>query len=383
MTKISPTISHYVKQVSGRIKQSEYPLTNMDTSKLEGIQYGIPLFEGVKMSDVAFVTKRLETLNLFRGCKWGCKHCLKNALAPKKGRESILFEDLKRFVYGFKELSERLGFDVLNGNKYLNIIDDSNPIDMPIRGLRGFHSVADAMKLIYDRLKIPTLFVTSGWAERGTSEYKYSTDAVKKIVNMIKKNPDSVEEVQVSINPFLETRNYQYRMAQTLMTFLDLFKIDKARIIFRHAEDGNAGYDSKAAQELYEEIYNDLKKLTDSKLEGFPQLKPDVVTEFDKSHLIEPSGRGRRFFPFERNMKLQKELIQDSLDWGAMNGEEQREVLLNNSLKCIDIDGTVYTTKPSNAEFVASPIELTIPTDIKLNYVNKEKPNPIFSDIEV
>jgi hypothetical protein len=225
--------------------------------------------------------------------------------------------------------------------------------------------------------------VTSGWAERGTSEYKYSTDAVKKIVNMVKKNPDSVEEVQVSINPFLETRNYQYRMAQTLMTFLDLFKIDKARIIFRHAEDGNAGYDREAAQELYEEIYNDLKKLTDSKLEDFPQLKPEVVTEFDKSHLIEPSGRGRRFFPFERNMKLQKELIQDSLDWGTMNVEEQREVLLNNSLKCIDIDGTVYTTKPSNAEFVASPIELTIPTDIKLNYVNKEKPNPIFSDIEV
>ena len=383
MTKISPTISHYVKQIPGRIKFSEYPLTKMDSAKMEGIQYGIPLFEGVKMNDIAFITKRLETLNLFRGCKWGCKHCLKNALAPKKGRESILFEDLKRFVYGFKELSERLGFDVLNGNKYLNIIDDSNPIDMQIKGLRSGHSVADGMKLIYDKLGIPTLFVTSGWADKGNNEYKYALNTAKRIVNMVKKNPDSVEEVQISINPFLETRNYSFRMAEALMTFLDLFKLDKAKIIFRHAEDGNAGYDEKAAKQLYADIYNDLNKITHSKLEGVPQLKPDVVTVFDKSHLIEPSGRGRKFFPFERNMKLQKELIQDSLDWGAMSREEQREVLLNNSLKCIDIDGTVYTTKPSNAEFVATPIEITIPTDIKLNYVNKEKPNPIFSDIDV
>ena len=139
MMKISPKISTYVKELPNAVKLSKYPLTKMDSAKLEGIQYGIPLFEGVKFDDIAFITKQLETLNLFRGCKWGCKHCLKNAMAPKPGRESILFEDLKRFVYGFKQLSERLGFDVLNGNKYLNIIDDSNPIDVPIKGLSREH----------------------------------------------------------------------------------------------------------------------------------------------------------------------------------------------------------------------------------------------------
>ena len=82
-------------------------------------------------------------------------------------------------------------------------------------------------------------------------------------------------------------------------------------------------------------------------------------------------------------MKLQEELIQDSLDWGVNSKGTQRQILLNNSLKCVDIDGSIYTTKPSNATYVATPIELTIPTDIKLNYINKEKPNPIFSDIEV
>ena len=383
MMKISPEISTYVRELPNAVKLSKYPLTKMDSAKLEGIQYGIPLFEGVKFDDIAFITKQLETLNLFRGCKWGCKHCLKNAMAPKPGRESILFEDLKRFVYGFKQLSERLGFDVLNGNKYLNIIDDSNPIDVPIKGLSREHSVAEGMKLIYEKLGIPTLFVTSGWTDMRNGRYKYSIDAAKRIVNMVRKNPDSVKEVEISINPFLETRNYASRMARTLLTFLDLFKIDKASIIFRHADEEYPAYNKNAASNLYQDIYKELKRHCDFNLESIPQLKPEVVTKFDKSHLIEPSGRGRKFFPIGKNMKLQKELIQDSLEWELMSKEEQREALLNRALKCVDIDGGIYTTKPSNANFVNTPIELTIPTDIKLNYINKDKPNPIFSDIEV
>ena len=381
--KISSQISTYIDSLPTKIKLSEYPLTKLDPSKIEGIQNGIPLFDGIKIEDITFITKKLETLNLFRGCKWGCLHCTKNAMAPKEGRESILFEDLKRFVYGFKELNERLGFDVLNGNKYLNIIDDSNPIDIPIRGLSREHSVAEGMQLIYDKLGIPTLFTTTGWTDKRNGRYKYSIDAAKRIVNMVQKNPDSVKEVQISINPFLETRNYPFRMARTLMTFLDLFKIDKAKIIYKHAENNNKGFDSEAANEIYTRIYEELKQLIDSKLESFPQLRPENVTEFDKSHLIEPSGRGRKFFPFGKNMRLQKELTKDALNWEKNNKEEQREILLNNSHKCIDIDGKIYTTNLSNAEFINTPIEFKIPTNIRLNYIDTKKPNKIFSNIEV
>ena len=386
MINLSSRISTYIGSVPNKVKLSEYPLTKLDLAKIDGIQEGIPLFKGLKIEDIAFITKRLETLNLFRGCKWGCSHCLKNAVAPKKGRESILFEDLLRFVDGFKTLSERLGFNSLNGNKYINIIDDSNPIDLPIKGLSREHSVAEGMKQIYDKLNIPTLFVTSGVDTKS----KYSLNATKEIVDMVKKEPNSVEDVQISVNPFLNLKGYTDRMAKTLFEFLDLFKIDKASIIYRHGgvngvNNGvsNMGVDEVSAGKLYEEIYKKLQELSGSKLESLPQLKPEIVTEFDKSHLIEPSGRGRKFFSEERNLKLQQELIQDSLDWGVMSKEEQRETLLNRALKCVDIDGTVYTTKPSSAEYVNTPIELTIPTDIKLNYINKEKPNPIFSDIEV
>ena len=383
MVNLSAQMSTYARNLPTGVKMSEYPLTKIDLTKIDGIQRDIPLFKGVRIEDIAFITKRLETLNLFRGCKCGCSHCLKDAIAPKFGRESILFEDLKRFVSGFKKLSERMGFDVLNGNKYINIIDDSNPIDIPVRGLKKTHGVDEAMKLIYDTLRIPTLFVTSGLPTERTQNIRYANKMAANIVDMVKKNPDSVEEVQISINPFLKKEDYSFRMARTLFAFLDLFNMGKARIIYRHAQDGYKGYDAKAAKDIYTEIYNLLKLHSHSKLEGIPQLKPEVVTEFDKSHLIEPSGRGRRFFSKEQNYKLQQELIQDSLDWADMSKEEQREVLLNNSLKCVDIDGRIYTTKPSNAESVNTPIEITIPTDIKLNYINKEKPNKIFSDVEV
>ena len=390
--RIESNITTGLAKIPNKVKLSEFPLTKLDLSAIDGIQKDIPLFEGVKIEDIAFITKHLETLNLFRGCKLGCSHCLKNAMAPKHGRESILFEDLRRFTLGFKNLSERLGFDVLNGNKYLNIIDDSNPIDSQIKGLNRNHGVAEAIKLIYDRLHIPTLFVTSGWTEKRNGDYQYSQAAAKSIVNMVKKNPDSVVDVQISVNPFLRNTNsnqnsinssYVNRIARAITTFLDLFKIDKASLIYRHAQDGYDGYDANSTKQLYEAIFKKVQEMANSTLEGFPQLAPENVTKFDKSHLIEPSGRGRKFFSFEQNMKLQQELIQDSMDWGMSTKDEQRKILLNNALKCIDIDGSVYTTKPSSAEFVASPIEITIPTDIKLNYINKEKPNPIFSDIEV
>lgn len=379
-----PSITRtYLSNIPTNIKLSEYPLTKMDTKMLEGAQRGLKVFDGVKMEDIAFITKRLETLNLFRGCKCGCSHCLKNALAPKEGRETIIFEDLRNFVFGFRTLSERLGFDVLNGNKYINIVDDSNPIDMKIKGLKRPHNVVEAMKLIYEQLRIPTLFVTSGWNRPSSQSYKYAIDTAKDINKMIKDDKNSVADVQISINPFMDTKNYVDRMARTLFTFLDLFKIDKARIIYRHTKDGQKGFDAQAAKELYENIYKQLQNLSGSKLEGFPELHPDIVTKPNNTNWIEPSGRGRRFFSEERNLKLQNELIQDALDWQNMTPEEQRENLLNNALKCVDIDGSIYTTKPSSATFEATPIELTIPTKIQLNYFNKEKPNPIFSDIEV
>ena len=384
------------------IKNSAYPLTRLPLNSIEGIQKGIPLFHGVNIKDIAFVTKRFETLNLFRGCRVNCSHCLKDAKEPVKGRETVLFEDLINFLDGFKTLSERVGFNVFQGNKYVNIIDDANPSDIPIRGKYRNHSVVEAIKQIYDKINLPVIFVTSGWNKAS----KYSGQAAEDLVKQIEKNPASVESVEISINPFsgimeksraalndgksdkaLFFRNiYTDRMANTLAVFLKLFETGKARVIYRHAPDfqGNELVGENETKKLYGEIYTKLRQKTGSALDFVPELKPENLTRFDKSHLIEPSGRGRRFFPQDKNLKEQSELIDEALDWEMMSPDERQKTLLDCAVKCVDIDGSVYTTMPATrVEHISAPVELTIGTGIKLNYENKTPAGKVFSDINM
>lgn len=396
-------ISTYINKIPNSIKDSKYPLTQLNLHNLEGVQSDICLFNGEKpltMDVISFITKRFETLNLFRGCTVGCSHCLKDAKAEDS--RSILFEDLLRFLDGFKTLNERLGFNVFNGNKYLSIVDDSNPSDFPISGKDRKHSVVEAIKEIYDKLNIPVLFVTSGW-NKGSS---YAQKASEELANAIQKNPSMIESVDISINPFVGIleksreasknhnqdkanflRNvYTSRMANTLATFLNAFTSNKAHIIYRHAPsaEGNELIDENAAKQLYEEIYAKLRKMVGSKLDDIPMLKPEQLTQFDKSHLIEASGRGRRFFTAETNFLEQQQLIDEVIDWEGLSEQEKFAKLRDGALKCIDINGNVYTTMPaSKVDYISAPIELTLPTKIQLNYENKKPTTPVFSDIDL
>ena len=83
-------------------------------------------------------------------------------------------------------------------------------------------------------------------------------------------------------------------------------------------------------------------------------------------------------------MYLQSKLISETERWDSMSFEEKRQFLRDYSIKCVDINGQVYSTFPSvdvHSENV--PIELTVPADICLNYQNQQKSAPVFSDIEL
>ena len=403
MMNLISNINTYIDKIPNSIKDSKYPLTKLNLQKLEGVQSDICLFNGNKplnMEAISFITKRFETLNLFRGCTVGCSHCLKDAKV--EDNRSILFEDLERFLDGFKTLNERLGFNVFKGNKYLSIVDDSNPSDFPIMGKTSKHSVVEAIKEIYEKLNIPVLFVTSGW-NKGSS---YAQKASEELANAIQKKSSMIESVDISINPFVGIleksreasqnhnqdkadflRNvYTSRMANTLATFLNAFINNKAHIIYRHAPstEGNELVDEKAMKQLYEEIYAKLRKMVGSKLDDIPMLKPEQLTQFDKSHLIEASGCGRRFFTSKTNFLEQQKLIDEAIEWACLNEQEKLAKLRDGALKCIDINGNVYTTMPaSKVDYISAPIELTLPTKIQLNYENKKPTTPVFSDIDL
>ena len=266
---------YFKTKVPLKVFDKPFPLTRLPLHKFEGVQREIPLFDGLKkvsLKEIAFITKNLETLNLFRGCSNSCSHCSRNAQVPEKGKETILFDDLLEFVYGFQTLSERFGFNVLQGNKYLKIVDDANPSDIPIKGLDGEHNIVEALAIIYKNLEVPTLFETTGW-NKGS---KYAQKNAEKLVRMIEQNPASVEAVNVSINPFNQLmeksrealkkgeadaadfyRNaYTSKMANVLATFINLFGIDKSNIIYKHADDlkGNELVNEAATRKLYQAL---------------------------------------------------------------------------------------------------------------------------------
>lgn len=401
ISKVSHT-STYIKKIPNLVKDAPAPLTKLDLSLLEGIQKDIPLFKSNSMDEIAFITKNLDTFNFFRGCSVGCTHCLKNANIFDKNKRSILFEDIVRFADGIKELSERLGINILNGIRYLNITDDANPSDYQIKGLSREHSVTEGIKILFEELKIPMLYVTSGW----NKESKTAQASAEELAQMVIKNPESAK-IEISINPFsklmetsrdaLKNNNqdraehfrklYVSRMANTIATFSELFKLGKAEIIYRHADDyeGNELVNSKSTASLYKDIYKELASIIGSKIESIPQLNPEIITKEAPNHYIEPSGRARGYFPFDINMKVQEGLIQESLNWNQLTQDEKFNFLKDNSLKCIDINGGIYTSRPAtNTFYVNSPIELTTPTKIKLNFIKNDlKTENIFSDIEL
>lgn len=382
------------------LKNANFPLTKMNLNKLDGIQKGIPLFEGVKIEDIAFAANRFETLNLFRGCSVGCSHCLKNAKPIENG--TILFEDLMRFLDGFKTLNERLGFNVFQKSKYVSIADDANPSDFPIKGKERVHTLGEAVKAIYEKISLPPLIVTSGW-NRGS---KYAQSSSEELARIIEQKPETAAAVEISINPFSgimeKSRNalknsnqntadflrnvYTDRMANVLKVFLNLFGIGKAKIIYRHAPDykGNELVGERETRKLYEEIYAKLKNAAGSRLEHIPELKPENITHFNKSHLIESSGRGRCFFPTEYNLREQGQLIDEVLERESLTRDEKQQELFETALKCVDINGRIYATMPADkVECISSPIEITVPTKIKLNYENNKNIPPVFSDIDL
>ena len=391
-----------LKKISNSVKNEAVPLSKINIKQFEGIQNGIPLFDNVKLKDIAFVTNKLETVNFFRGCTVGCTHCLKNANSDKKNLKSVLFEDIIRFADGFKELSERFGFNVFNGVKYLSIIDDANPSDFPIKGLNSNHSVAEGMKILYEKLEIPLLYVTSGW----NKDSKFAQKSAEEVNNLIVNNQNS-GKIEVSINPFSKImedsrialknndedksnylRNiYISKMVNTLKTFLNLFKLDKAQIIYRYAPNyaGNELVNSIETEKLYRDIYRELTKEVGSDLNNIIQLNPDIVTKPNPFHFIEPTGRGRKYFPYDINMKVQNGLIEDYLQLNRLSNQELETLLEKGSLKCVDINGKIYTSKPSEHTYhINSPIELTIPTKIQLNYINKNlNVDNVFSDIDI
>ena len=359
-----------------------FPLEKLDLTKIEGIQKDIPVFKDIKMQGIKFLSKWFQVLNLARGCRENCTFCLRNAQAPIKEKDNkintILWDDLTSFTYGISELNNRLNFNILQGNSHVTLFEDANLPVINIKDSKGdSHNLINAIKNIYENLKIPFVLATAGWFINDKKSQSSAEELVKYILN----NPEASREFSVSVNPFysFDREIYTDKIANALKTFLPLYRngVEKASIILKYnfpngVEAGKNGYES--AKSLYEEIYKKLRIMSGISLDDYEILKPENVTRHSDNNYIENKGRGQKFFAPEDVAIKQKELFVDSFQWLTLPAEEKKIWAYNSMTKNVDINGNIY---------LITPEEQVINTNMKLNFINKDKETAkIHTDLE-
>jgi len=379
--KIQPAaINNYLKSVSPQIRESAFPLEKLNLARLEGIQSDIAVFKNSSLDEIKFLAKWFQVLNLTRGCKEACTFCLRNAIHPLKESaekiNTILWDDLTRLTGGISKLNERLGFNILQGNSHITLFEDANLPVVNIKDSQGErHSLKESVKNIYEQLGLPLVFVTAGWNPVDNISQK----SAEELCRYIQQNPDCVKEFGVSVNPFHKYRRdfYTTKIANTLKTFLPLYRNGIASILFKYNyPDGKSAEENgyEAAKNLYTEIFEKLKLLMGSSLEEYESLKPENVTRHREDNFIENKGRGQKFFPQDSVTKNNKKLFVESFRWLTMTPEEKREFAYNYTTKNLDVNGNVYLITPS---------EQLIETGMKLNFINKDKITaPIHTDVK-
>lgn len=375
-------INQYLKSYSPELRRMNFPLEKLDLTKIEGIQKDIPVFKDITMHGIKFLSKWFQVLNLARGCRENCTFCLRNAQAPIKEKDNkintILWDDLTSFTYGISELNNRLNFNILQGNSHVTLFEDANLPVINIKDSKGdSHNLINAIKNIYENLKIPFVLATAGWFINDKKSQSSAEELVKYILN----NPEASREFSVSVNPFysFDREIYTDKIANALKTFLPLYRngVEKASIILKYnfpngVEAGKNGYES--AKSLYEEIYKKLRIMSGISLDDYEILKPENVTRHSDNNYIENKGRGQKFFAPEDVSIKQKELFVDSFQWLTLPAEEKKIWAYNSMTKNVDINGNIY---------LITPEEQVINTNMKLNFINKDKETAkIHTDLE-
>ena len=379
--KSSP-INQYISKNSSYLAGSLFPLEKTDLRKIEGIQADIPLFNGIDLESIKFLTKKFQVLNIARGCKEQCTFCLRNAQAPINSKlnsiNTILWEDLTRFTTGFATLSKRLGVNILQGNSHITLFEDANLPDAIIKDTKGNeHSIKDVIRNIYENLHLPFVFVTSGWKPENNKTQK----SAEEICNFIVENPQSIKEFAISINPFFIGKREAYieKVANALKTCLPLFRnnteIGSILLKYNYPNGINANNNGKESTfKLYIDIFNRLKTMCYNSLDDFAYLHPSNLLKHSDDNYIENKGRGQQFFSKDEVNKNNNRLFSESFEWFTLTPEQKKEYAYNYTTKNIDINGHAYLITPS---------EQAIETDIKLNFINKDKKTAVIhSDIQ-
>ena len=229
----------------------------LDFDKLEGIQNGIKLFDGMTIKEIFVYFKNLTNIGFIRGCKNHCLHCLCEAgtrlsnissplIQQKRSNEidAMSVEDFDLMIDSLKELAERTDETFIKPvNGTIMPYYDSDAIDIVLKskdGKREYTFVDIAEKLqgifstelystddwdLYDKetqkkLDREIIFTTDGWDLNDKKAQKRAEEVSRFFLE--KEGVGS--GIMLSLNPY----HPYYVGAQKLRESKDSEKIKKA-----------------------------------------------------------------------------------------------------------------------------------------------------------
>lgn len=389
------------RQSKGLFKEFQNIFT-YDLKKLDGIQEGIKVFKNLTMKEIAFLLTTISEFALIRGCRNNCTHCYADAKPPIKNSEemtnSMLWEDFVNLTDGIKELNQRLGFNVSDGTlhnkrRYLTTFHDSDSSDVVIKDSTGKeHDYTEIAKILYEAMGVKVIFDTSGWNLTDKKTQERMEKFVEHYSNS--KNRENLDDINISFNPFHaiytksvdlkragkkeladKMRNiYTDRMANVLYTFTPLLKDENFNLLSCILPEdkifvGFTGYD---LMQLLQETLDKLEKLYKKDLAGEQKhVKSDEeISLFIEKYSDKVVGRYISFSEKAKEYFGTENLLVEEADdklAGCVDYIESEPSSIdkyrNYFVGIIDSNGKYYLTN----------YELTIPTELKLNFSNNKE----------
>jgi len=368
----------YFEAQSKHYGSKELQLSDFDLDKLNGIQYGIEVFDGLNMKEIGYLMAN-SILLLNRGCNNMCSHCMYDARPNSKSTnaiDAISFEDLNGFLDGISRLSANLD-DKIDFSYSLQpiLFLDSDCIDINIQDKDGkSYDYIDCAELIKSHLSnFSTYFDTAGWNPASNSSKQKTA---QKLVEYLKqtKGQGAIGGVNVSINTFhplytINREKYVERMANVLLCFAPLLDVEgvEYHLLFRNKKPDGSDTDnihgSAQTDKLREDIFNKLGELLEqSEDETVRSAKKRYLQKYkekfreSKNIEIFKAGRARQLF---KNTTLHPNVSKDALNMRSM---------LSSSEAVINPNGEVVLLRAEEG--------WSNKTDIKLNFKNKDKAVP-------
>lgn len=398
------------KETLFRVKSGTFDkvqdLFSYDLKKLDGIQEGIKVFKDMTMKEIAFIMTTLSEVVTKRGCFNNCAHCYADAKPPIKENEeytsSMYWEDFLALTCGISELNKRLGFQSSGGylndkSRYLTPFHDADCSNVFIKDKLGKeHDFIEISEKLYDTLGVKIIFDTAGWNLSDIKSQKRMEKYIEYYSNF--ENLDIIDQFNFSLNPFhaihkkeVDFRKqgkielaqkyrdiYISRMANVFLTLTPLLKDDRLRLLICTLDDVDEykGYTKEDLDEIIDESINKLRSLykedlaTDKK---YIKTKKEITSNLSK---IRKKLDNLRYAILHEKARSSFDFNEEMI--------ERSDKLINASINMLEKSNDLDTYRKnfvglldSNGKFYLTDFQISIPTELRLNFANDKKTAPI------